>query len=92
MIKTIRHKGLLQLYETGTHKGVNPDHARRLETILNVLDVAVDIADIRLPSFRLHQLTGDMKGLWSITVRANWRIVFRFVDGDVFDVDLIDYH
>jgi toxin HigB-1 len=41
---------------------------------------------------RLHPLTGDLKGYWSVTVRANWCIVFRFEDGDVFDVDLVDYH
>jgi proteic killer suppression protein len=45
-----------------------------------------------IPGFRLHPLKGDMAGLWSVTVRANWRIIFRFKDGDVTDVDLIDYH
>jgi len=47
---------------------------------------------MNLPTFRLHPLTGDLKGFWSVTVRANWRLVFRFDDGNAFDVDLIDYH
>jgi len=47
---------------------------------------------MNLPTFRLHPLTGDLKGFWSVTVRANWRIIFRFKDGNAFDVDLIDYH
>jgi toxin HigB-1 len=44
------------------------------------------------PTFRLHPLTGDRKGFWAVTVRANWRIVFRFVDGKALDVDFVDYH
>ena len=45
-----------------------------------------------LPGFRLHPLKGDLKGFWSVNVRANWRIIFRFEETDVFDVELIDYH
>jgi proteic killer suppression protein len=45
-----------------------------------------------IPRYHLHQLKGDLKGLWSVTVRANWRIVFRFDGEDAFDVELIDYH
>jgi len=44
------------------------------------------------PTLRLHTLKGDLKGFWAVTVRANWRIIFRFEDGRVFDVDLVDYH
>jgi len=47
---------------------------------------------MRLTSFRLHPLKGDMKGLWAVTVRANWRIVFRFANGEADDVELVDYH
>ena len=47
---------------------------------------------LNLPGYRLHMLKGDLRGFWSVTVRANWRIVFRFQDVDVFDVELTDYH
>ena len=50
------------------------------------------IADLDYATFRLHPLKGDLKGFWSITVRANWRIIFRFEDGKAFDIDLVDYH
>jgi proteic killer suppression protein len=57
-----------------------------------LLNVAVDIRDMDRPSFRLHPLKGDLKEYWAVTVRANWRIIFRFNDGNALDVDLIDYH
>ena len=47
---------------------------------------------MNLPGFRLHRLKGDLKGFWSVIVRANWRVIFRFEEGDAYDVDLIDYH
>jgi len=64
----------------------------RIETILAALDVATKIADLDRPSFRLHALSGDRKGQWSMTVRANWRITFRFADGEPSEVDFADYH
>ena len=57
-----------------------------------VLDAATAPQALDLPRYRLHPLKGDLKGLWSVTVRANWRIVFRFEGTDAFDVELIDYH
>jgi proteic killer suppression protein len=92
MIESFRHKGLKRLFEDGDPRGVNPQHVDKIEMILGLLDVALTIEDLNLPSFRLHRLTGDLKGLWSVTVRANRRIVFRFDDGRAFDVDLVDYH
>ena len=64
----------------------------KIRTILAQLAEAGSIEDIRLTSFHLHALKGDRKGLWSVSVSANWRIVFRFSDGDADDVELIDYH
>jgi toxin HigB-1 len=64
----------------------------RLENVLAVLDAAATPADLDLPGYRLHALKGDLKGLWSVTVSGNWRITFRVEDGNVFDVDLTDYH
>jgi toxin HigB-1 len=59
---------------------------------LLVLQAAQQIEALKLPAFRLHPLTGDLKGFWSITVRANWRVIFRFEDGKALDIDLVDYH
>ncbi len=63
-----------------------------MREILTVLDNAVGAQDLDLPGYRLHALKGDRKGYWSVTVRANWRIIFRFENGDACDVDLTDYH
>jgi proteic killer suppression protein len=92
MIGSFRHKGLRKLYEDNLAKGVNPDHVRKLRQILLVLQAAQQIEALKLPTFRLHPLTGDLEGFWSITVRANWRVIFRFEDGKALDIDLVDYH
>jgi toxin HigB-1 len=92
MIERFRHKGLRLLFEEGDPTGVNPQHVEKIENILGLLDVAQNIEDMDVPTFRLHALKGDLKGFWAVTVRANWRIIFRFADGRASDVDLIDYH
>lgn len=92
MIENFRHKGLRRLFEQGDAKALNPQHVDKIETILGLLDVAPKIEDMNVHSFRLHPLTGDLKGFWSVTVRANWRIIFRFENGKATDVDLVDYH
>ena len=92
MIETFRHKGLRQLFEDGNPRGVNPEHVRKIEQILGLMHAAQTIAALDIPTFRLHPLKGDLQGFWSITVRANWRIIFRFEDGSALDVDLLDYH
>lgn len=92
MIRSIRHKGLRLLYERGDHRGVAPKRAARIEEIMALLDVARSPRDLDLPGFRLHRLHGDLAGWWSIAVSGNWRIVFRIIEGDVHDIDLLDYH
>ena len=92
MIRSFRHKGLRRLFEKGETKGVRADHVEKLENILAVLNLAKKPEDMNLPGFRLHPLKADLKGFWSVTVRANWRVIFRFHEGDAYDVDLIDYH
>lgn len=92
MIKSLRHRGLRRLFENGDAVGINPALLKRVEDILTVLDAAETSADLNLPGYRLHPLKGDLKGLWSITVSGNWRVVFRFEGGNAFDVDLTDYH
>ena len=64
----------------------------RIATVLAALDQARQIEDLNRPSFRLHALKGNMTGYWAVSVSGNWRVVFRFDDIDVHDVDLVDYH
>jgi toxin HigB-1 len=92
MIRSFRHKGLRRLYESGDRRGLNAEHVDKIRLILLALDSAETVEVMNLPSFRLHPLAGDLKGHWSVTVRANWRITFRLEGGNVFDVDLVDYH
>ena len=92
MLRSIHHKGLKRLYEDDDQRGVMAEHADKLRDILARLDAATSAGDMDLPGFRLHPLKGDMKGFWSVTVRANWRVIFRFDDHGAFDVDYLDYH
>lgn len=91
MIEGFKHKGLRQLFEDDTAKGLNAEHVRKLRQILGVLHAAETVDALRLPTFGLHPLKGELKGFWAVTVRANWRVIFRFEDGKAFDVDLVDY-
>ena len=68
------------------------EHTVKLRDILARLDAASTVRDMDLPGFRLHPLKGELKGFWAVTVRANWRVIFRFVEGDALDVDYADYH
>jgi toxin HigB-1 len=92
MIRGFRHRGLKRLFERGETGQVSADALEKIENILAVLDRAGRPEDLDLPGFRLHPLKGEWRGYWSVTVRANWRITWRFVGIDVVDVDLIDYH
>ena len=92
MIRTFRHRGLKRLYQQGDPSKVRADQARRIADVLGHLDTAQRPSDLDLPGYRLHALKGGLRGTWSATISGNWRIVFRFVDGDAFDVDLVDYH
>ena len=73
-------------------RGIHADLIERLVRRLDVIDAATIIQDINLPGYRLHQLKGDRKGTWSVSVSGNWRLTFIFSNGDAFDVDLEDYH
>ncbi len=92
MIRSIRHKGLKRLYEDDNARGVDPEHVGKLCDVLARLDAAGGPADMDLPGFRLHALKGDLEGFWAVTVRANWRVIFRFTGADASDVDYVDYH
>ncbi len=92
MIRSFKHRGLKRLYERGDRSGIRPDLLDTVEDILARLDQADAPQALNLPGYRLHPLKGDLSGFWSVTVRANWRVIFRFQGADAFDVELIDYH
>ena len=92
MICSFRHRGLRRLYERDDPSRVPTDQLDRIALALADLDAADSPSDLDLPGYRLHPLKGDRRGLWSISITRNWRITFRFEAGDVFDVDLVDYH
>ena len=92
MIKSFRHRGLKRLYERDDRSQVGADMLDKIGNILAKLDTSDTPEKMDLPGFRLHPLKGDLKGFWAVTVRANWRIVWRFEGPDAVDVDFVDYH
>jgi toxin HigB-1 len=92
VIKAFHHKGLEVFFETGSTKGINPDHAQKLGRILDRLDASLTPHDMNLPGYKLHKLTGKEQNTWSVWVNGNWRITFRFQGEDVVAVDYRDYH
>jgi proteic killer suppression protein len=92
MIASFKHKGLRNLFEDDDARRIKADQVDRLRLILSALGQASDVQDMNQPTFRLHPLKGNRKGVWATTVRANWRMTFRFERGDAYDVDLEDYH
>ncbi|HEY8009411.1 MAG TPA: type II toxin-antitoxin system RelE/ParE family toxin [Rudaea sp.] len=92
MILTFRHKGLERFFRTGSTSGIQAKHAKKLRLILAQLDQAKMVEDMNTPGLALHALKGDRKGTWSATVQANWRITFRFENGNTEVVNYEDYH
>lgn len=92
MIESIRHKGLAALYYEDQTRGVKQSHVKRLRQILALLATAFTSEDMNVPGLKFHQLRGDKAGFYAVSVSGNWRVIFRFVDGNAIDVDLIDYH
>ena len=92
MIASFKHRGLRRLYQDDDHRGLSPAHVEKVKRVLARLDEATDIRNMALPGFGLHPLKGKFKGLWAVSVSGNWRIVFRFENGNACDVDLVDYH
>ncbi len=92
MILSFKHRGLKRLFERADPSQIGADLIHRVENILSTLDAAEAPQALDLPGYRLHRLKGERRGFWAVTVRANWRIIFRFKNGYAFDVELIDYH
>ena len=92
MIESFRHKGLKRYFEEDDRSKLPADMVSRISVLLSTLHAAQDLEGMNVPSFRLHPLNHSLKGFWSVTVRGNWRLIFRFEQGNAFDVDLVDYH
>jgi proteic killer suppression protein len=92
MIKSFKHKGLEKFHTSGSTKGIQANHAKKLRMQLAALDTAQSLDDMDIPGYRLHQLTGDKRGIWSITVNANWRLTFEFEEGNIYILNYEDYH
>ena len=92
MIRGFRHRGLRRLHERGDAAGVQATQRKRIIRILGYLDMARMPRDMDFPGLRLHPLSGNLDGFWSVSVSGNWRIIFRFEGSHVADVDLVDYH
>ncbi|MCW5602563.1 type II toxin-antitoxin system RelE/ParE family toxin [Nitrosomonas sp.] len=92
MIKAFRHKGLEAFFTTGNLSGIQPHHAARLRRQLIRLDLAKNASDMNIPGWKLHSLSGDLAGHYSVTVNSNWRITFTFEDEDAALVNYQDYH
>jgi proteic killer suppression protein len=92
MIRRFRHRGLRRLFEDDDPRGVRADQVERIKTVLARLDRASRPEHMNLPGWRVHPLKGELAGFWSVTVTANWRIIWRFETGDATDVDYVDYH
>jgi toxin HigB-1 len=92
MVENFKDRRLKRLYERGDRSKIRADLVDKVERVLARLDQALVIEDMDLPGYRLHELKGDLKGFWSVSISGNWRIIFRFENGTARDVEMIDYH
>lgn len=92
MIKSFQHKGLRRFFETGSKAGIQPQHASKLRIMLTRLDSATSPEDMNAPGWKLHALTGDLAGNWSVWINGNWRMTLAFEGKDAILVDYQDYH
>ncbi len=92
MIKTFKHKGMQSFFETGSKAGIQPHHALRLSRQLHRLDLAVSVADMNVPGWKLHALEGALYQHYAVWVDGNWRMTFMFEGENAILVDYQDYH
>jgi proteic killer suppression protein len=92
MIRSFRHKGLGEFFETNSKRGIPAELSNRLRDRLDVIDAASTLEDMAQPQFGLHELKGDRAGTWAVKVNRNWRLTFTFAGGDASDVNFEDYH
>ena len=89
MIRRFQHRGLKLLYDKDDRRGVSGENVEKTARVLARLDIVTLPEQLRLPGFGLHRLEGDLAGYWTIAIRGDWRIIFRFDAGDIADVDLV---
>ena len=92
MIQSFRHSGLEDFYYGRRARRVSPEHVQKLRRILVFLNRSSGPQDMNLSGFRLHQLSGQLREYYAVSVSGNWRVIFRFEDGHATDVDYLDYH
>ncbi|MCL4147212.1 UNVERIFIED_CONTAM: hypothetical protein GTU68_023172 [Idotea baltica] len=92
MIQSFAHKGLEKFFLDGVKRGIQAKHQTKLADVLDSLDAASIIEDMNYPGSALHPLKGKLRGHWAVKISGNWRITFRFENGDAFDVNYVDYH
>ncbi len=92
MIESFIYKGIEKFFLKGSTAGIQAKHARKLKQQLTFLHTAKNVRDMDVPGWRLHELTGDKKGIWSVTVSGNWRMIFQFENGNAYIVNYEDYH
>lgn len=92
MIQSFKHKGLRKFYETGSKAGIQTVHTKRLRLMLAALDTAQTIEDMNIPGFKLHSLKESLENIWSISVSGNWRLTFKFENGNIYLLNYEDYH
>ena len=91
MIRSFKHKGLRKFHEEDDASKIDRRHRNRLRLILTALQAAREVEDMRFPGSDLHSLKGKLRGFWSVSVSGNWRVIFRFEQGDMYEVDYMDY-
>jgi len=92
MIKTFKHRGLEAFFIHNDKKRLNAKDLPKISRILDRLDHSIVVNDMDIPGWNLHELKGNRKGVFSVTVLKNWRITFRFENAEAFEVNLEDYH
>lgn len=92
MIKSFKHKGLELFFGTNSKRLLDTRDLAKITRILDRLDAAMVVKDVDIPGWDLHELKGKRKGVWSVAVRKNWKITFIFKNGDIYDINLEDYH
>lgn len=92
MIKSFIQKGLKNFFYKGTKKGINPNHADNLSDILDMLDAATEIKDMKFPGSNLHLLEPKQHEIYAVSVSGAWRVTFKMEDGNVYIIDYLNFH